>query len=418
MKLPVKFILVFLLLWTILLLVTFNRHIKRKPFTYTSEIYADKAGYYVYLPATFIYHWDGTLMPDSIPAKIGNSFQLQGDKITTKYPMGTAIMLAPFWLVNHYFIAGSKDGFSFSYTLISPVAATFYVLLGLFISYFCFKKFTTHVHSILLTALLFFGTNLFYYTVLETGMSHSFSFLWFSSLLYLILKIKDQQYLQTSDAILLGVTLGAILLIRPINALFCLPYFLLLFIGNKNFVSTFTSLFLSGKSIIVYILPIVLYSPQLYYYTIAPAHSFKGFVYVSAPKILEVLFSPENGMLLYTPILIFLIIYYLSVTKKYAPYTIPALLLISSVVCLYSMWWSYELGCALGHRSIVEFYTILFLPLSVISMSDKLKTLFISVCVICIVYNLKLSFTYDECFGGSGDWDWQTYLSLLLSNIK
>ena len=41
------------------------------------------------------------------------------------------------------------------------------------------------MESIILTAFVFLSTNLFYYTVIENGMSHSFSFFWFSLLLYI-----------------------------------------------------------------------------------------------------------------------------------------------------------------------------------------------------------------------------------------
>ena len=57
---------IFITLWSCLLLITINKHIRRQPNTYDSEIFADKAGYYVYLPATFIYNWNGQEMPDSI----------------------------------------------------------------------------------------------------------------------------------------------------------------------------------------------------------------------------------------------------------------------------------------------------------------------------------------------------------------
>jgi hypothetical protein len=418
----IKILIIFLALWLILLLITFNRHIRRIPNTYNSEIWADKAGYYVFLPATFIYQWQGTQMPDSIHLKTGKGFDIIENNIVTKYPMGVAIMLLPFWVINHYFIADPSDGFSFSYTLISSVASTFYVLAGLFISYFCMRKFASRARSILLTLFLFLSTNLLYYTIIETGMSHSFSFFWFSLLLYIILKIKNQQKTETSDAIILGLTLGAIILIRPINCIFCFPYFMILFIHSSDYKQTFIQLFLSTKSLYICIIPLLLFAPQLYYYSytsgISPAYSGEGFIYLSNPKIAEVLFSPNNGLFLYTPIVCFLMLFYLFNIKNYAKTLIPIILLFVLIVFVYGSWWSYELGCAFGHRSMVEFYSFLFLPLAIIDMPKKIKNTAIFIGILCFIYSLKLILSYDGCFYGNNDWDWNAYITLLVSNIK
>jgi hypothetical protein len=414
-------LLFFLVLWTGLLLLTFNRHIRREPNTYQSEIFADKAGYYVYLPATFIYNWNGSSMPDSIDKKTGDGFEIINSHIATKYPMGAAIMMAPIWLINHYFIANPNDGFSFSYTLISSIASTLYVLLGLFISYISFKKYTPSSYALLITACIFFSTNLFYYTIIETGMSHSFSFFWFSLLLFTILKIKEQKQVKYSDAITLGITVGFIILLRPINFIFCFPYFLMLIIKNSNAKSIIKELLLSTKSILLYLSPVLIFAPQLFYYkyisTVSAAYKGTGFPYLTNPKILEVLFAPENGLFLYAPVLFFILLSYIFYREP-AFFIIPVCLLACMVIYTYSSWQNPELGCAFGHRSMVEFYSFLFLPLTCINMSKKIKNTFIFTVILSTLYTLKISLSYDRCFYGNNDWDWSAYLTLLFDNIK
>jgi len=410
----------FLIIWIALLLLTINRHIKREPNTYNSEIWADKAGYYVYLPATFIYNWNGQSMPDSIDKKTGDGFKIINNNITTKYPMGVAVMMSPFWLINHYFIANTKDGFSFSYTLISSIACTFYVLIGLFISYACYKKYTTSIPSLLITILIFISTNLFYYTVLENGMSHGFSFFWFAILLYVILNIKLKSSINYNDTLLLGLSIGFIMLIRPINCIFCLPYFLILFINNPNIKSTIKNLFFTSKSVLLYLLPVILFLPQVLYYKytskITPAYNGEGFPYLAHPHIMEVLFAPNNGLFLYTPIVFFIFVF-LFIYRKNIQSIIPICVLFALVVYTYASWWSTELGCAFGHRSIVEFYSFIFLPLTFVNLPRKIKFTFIFIFALCTLYTLKLSLSYDSCFEGTY-WDWSTYLTLLFSNIK
>ncbi len=422
MKSIYRTLIIFLVLWTGLLLITFNKHIRKEPYTYHSEIWADKAGYYVYLPATFIYNWQGNNMPDSIGRKTGKGFKIIDNHIVTKYPMGVAVMMAPFWLVNHYFIADTKDGFSSSYTFVSSVAATFYVLLGLFISYCCYKKFTTSISSLLITVLLFVSTNLFYYTVLENGMSHSFSFFWFALLLFVLLEIRQRSYAITyKDTLLLGIIIGFIMLIRPINCLFCLPYFLILVIDNPNRTSTLKELLFTGKSAFLYALPLIIFAPQIYYYkltsAIRPAYSGEGFPYLTHPHILDVLFAPNNGLFLYTPIVFFLFLF-LFIFRKNIPFIVPICAVFSLVVYTYASWWSTELGCGFGHRSMVEFYSFIFLPLTFVNISRKIKFTFIFIIVLCTLYTLKLSLSYDGCFESSNYWDWKEYVTLLFSNIK
>ncbi|WP_018344403.1 hypothetical protein [Cytophaga aurantiaca] len=421
MKLIYRTLIIFLVLWIGLLLITFNKHLRREPNTYHSEIWADKAGYYVYLPATFIYHWQGDSIPESIHKQKGDGFKIIGNHVVTKYPMGVAVMMSPVWLVNHYFIADVKDGFSFSYTLVSSVAATFYVLIGLFISYACYKKYTTSIRSLSICILLFISTNLFYYTVLENGMSHAFSFFWFSLLLFVILDIKQRTSITYKDTLSLGIITGFIMLIRPINCVFCLPYFLILVIQNPNIKSTIKELLFTTKSLLIYLLAILIITPQIIYYksisSIKAPYSGEGFSYLTSPKILSVLFAPENGLFLYTPIVLFIFVL-LFIYRKSIPFIIPICVLFSLVVYVYASWSSPELGCAFGYRGMVEFYSLIFLPFAFINVSRKLKFTFIFIAVLCTLYTLKLSLSYDGCFGGSNYWDWSTYSKLLFSNIK
>ncbi|HAV25632.1 MAG TPA: hypothetical protein DCX01_05600 [Bacteroidetes bacterium] len=60
---------VFGLLFLFLLFVSLNRHSKHPAFEYHSEIFTDKAGYHVYLPAFFYYDMNGQKMPEDIDKK-------------------------------------------------------------------------------------------------------------------------------------------------------------------------------------------------------------------------------------------------------------------------------------------------------------------------------------------------------------
>ncbi|MDZ4757174.1 MAG: hypothetical protein SGJ10_03415 [Bacteroidota bacterium] len=64
-----KHLIVLIVLYALLALLSLNRHSKAVLYSFTSEIWADRAGYFVYMPATFIYNWDADKLPNGITKK-------------------------------------------------------------------------------------------------------------------------------------------------------------------------------------------------------------------------------------------------------------------------------------------------------------------------------------------------------------
>ena len=99
MKTKHLYIIVSLFFFGITLFLTFNKHSKSGYFNYHSEIWSDKAGYYVYLPAALNYNFNANNFPDSIDIKTGHGFRLDkaNGKVVTKYTYGVALMQLPFF---------------------------------------------------------------------------------------------------------------------------------------------------------------------------------------------------------------------------------------------------------------------------------------------------------------------------------
>ncbi len=100
-----------------LLFLTFQKHIRSGIQSYHSEIWGDKADYYVYLPAAFLYGFDGFRFPENIDSLTGNTFRpdRQDHRIVTKYICGVAVMQVPFFLATHAltnFLNEPANGFS------------------------------------------------------------------------------------------------------------------------------------------------------------------------------------------------------------------------------------------------------------------------------------------------------------------
>jgi len=157
-------------------------------------ISSDGKGYYAYLPAVFIYHDLQFNFVDDYEKKYyqpENKVKFTIDynhKKVNKYWLGTAVLMSPFFAVAHTLTTLSNlpnDGYSFIYQAMIAIAASFYLLLGL---YFMRKLLLLyHCKEIEIFISLFaivFATNLFYYTVAEPSMSHVYSFFVVSAFVY------------------------------------------------------------------------------------------------------------------------------------------------------------------------------------------------------------------------------------------
>ncbi|MFK5857427.1 MAG: glycosyltransferase family 39 protein [Bacteroidota bacterium] len=417
----------------ITLFLTFNRHSKSGYFNYHSEIWADKAGYYVYLPAAFKFNFNPENFPDSIDVNTGNGFTLdeKNGKVITKYTYGVALMQLPFFYLAELLadpLNFERNGFSPIYHWSINVASVFYLVLGLF---FLYKFLNTRFdkRSSLLTILsIFLATNLYYYSIDETGMSHIYSFSLFCMFLYFL---QITNYLKKHGywkSLIFGLLMGLIILIRPTNILF-LSTFFFLDINDK------TDIFSRIKRLINYkvLIPIlfgvfVIILPQLLYWNytsgllINYSYDNEGFNWLS-PRFLNTWLSPNNGLFLYTPFYFLIIGSLFLMIRNKKVNGIFILILFLTISYTFSSWWAWSFGCSFGARSYVEYLSIFSIPVAYSFYEiRKLKTIkiisFSIIILVFIAFNLKMIYSYDGCFYGKKDWDWNTYIELIESPTK
>lgn len=410
----------FILVYTLFCFISLNRHSQSKIFTYHSELWADKAGYNVYLPSLFIYDFKATNFPENLDFKIGNGFTLDSlsGKVITKYPYGVSLLQGPFWLVAHV-ISDTKDGYSIYYQKSVDFAGCFYLTLGLFFLFFMFKKHNSLGQSILLSLLVVLSSGLFYYGIFETGMSHIYSFCSLSVLLYLLLN--KNYFKPTTYLIYISIISLIYLVVRPINAFFLLPLFAyFIYINQNDYFNKSILLNLNKKQIIsIFIIAILFALPQLLYYKyafgsfIAKSYQNESFQTPTFSRILELLFSPNNGLLIYYPICIVMVIYSFWTNHKFKS---GLLILFITYILIYASWWSLSLGCGFGHRAMNDIILLFFLPLFLFPV--KIKK-WLVVMVICMsIINLKFIFSYDSCLFTSYNWDFTEYKSILFGEFK
>jgi hypothetical protein len=423
-----KNLVVWLILFGAMTFATLNIHSRAKEFNYHSEIFSDKAGYYIYLPALFIYHFNTNEFPDSIENKTGEGFFFDRklNKINTKYPCGIAILEMPFFLITHaYCILNNipANGFTRPYNYSIDIAAVFYLMFGLI---FLFKYLKNYFEEKIIYVSIFLylmGTNLYYYAAQETGLSHIYSFFLVAVFLFFYKKyLASNNY---KNIIIPAICFGFIILVRPINIIFFIPLF---FFDVTSFENIKQRLFISWKHFIFLgIISLIILIPQFIYYhylynsLLSYSYGNESFIYKFNPQILKVLFAFENGFFTNNPIQIFMLIglFLLLIRKKHNGIIIISVFIL--ITYTYASWWSYKLGCGLGHRGFVDFYAVLIIPFAYfIKLVFEIKSSYLKYSIfffllLCVTINMKLIYTYDGCWYGNGPWDYSQFAKLLFN---
>lgn len=193
----------------------------------------DVGGYYLYLPAVFIYQDLGqfqfhkSLQTRLVPSDNDEAYlfpQESTKRVVNQYTIGVAIWQLPFFLLAHGFTLatnGLADGYSTPYQCVLALATLFWLLIGcVFLRRVLLLYFTDTVVALVL-GLIFWGTNIYCYTVYEVGMSHVFVlFGGIISLNYWLIWLRRPKAGYIVLAALFG---GLVVITRMVDALLLLP---------------------------------------------------------------------------------------------------------------------------------------------------------------------------------------------------
>lgn len=165
--------------------------------------------------------------------------------------------------------------------------------------------------------------------------------------------------------------------------------------------------------------PQLLYWKEMTGHWIYYSYADEGFKYWNKPKIMAVLFDVQNGLFLYSPLVLLMLVgvfYGLKIKKYHSP---AMLLIFVMATYIFASWWAWWFGGAFGHRSYVEYYAILAIPLAglidkIFSLKNKyIRLSFQSLLIILMIYSVRLSYLYTS-IGGPWDgadwrWNWEKY---------
>ncbi|MBO2008317.1 hypothetical protein [Hymenobacter negativus] len=348
----------------------------------------DVFGYYLYLPAKFIYHDLAGLsfVPAIIdqyqltnrgnPAHPLGNFEVsrartEPDRYVIKYTMGLAILYFPFFETAHLYTTNfshySPDGYSPPYQIAAYLAGLVYALVGLLV----LRRFLRYYFSDGLTAALliiaYCGTNYLCYSSFRGLYSHNFLFALHATTL-LLTHLWVQQPRQRY-ALGLSVSIGLAILIRPTEIIIGLVPLLL---GVASLAGLRTrlqllwqqrgQLLLFGFGVGLIWLPQLLYWHHMsghWFYDSYPGESFN----FKHPKLKSGIYSFNNGWLTYTPVMgLSLIGIAVLWWRRRDTFWLMCSYLALHLWISFS-WWCWWYMDSFGSRAMVQTYPLLCLPL-------------------------------------------------------
>jgi hypothetical protein len=356
---------------------------------YGKPINGDAKSYYAYLPAIFIYQdptfsfvkqVETTYYPeDGSQFKDFMNEQPNGRSVNKTFP-GLSILYAPFFFIAMLiaWIGGYPvDGYSMPFQVAHAMAHVVYFFLGLRILLAFLRSFRIgdHVSYLLFTAVIF-GTNCWYYLVYDHSVGHIHNFFLASVLIWTM-----SEWVRSRDPKLvgwMGITLVLLVITRPTNGVMLLflpliirihsldtrpslKQFRFLFDASTWPVKRVFPLVVGGVALLS--IPFILWKWQTGLWLV---YSYKdeGFDFLH-PHTWEFLFSYQKGWLLWSPLLIFGLVYSLAYWARRS--WMDLLLFVAPlalIIFVLSSWWCWTYGDGFGQRPMIEFIPFILISVA------------------------------------------------------
>lgn len=339
----------------------------------------DVYGYYLYLPAVFIY---GDLAELKFQPEIFDKYAPSGSyyhshvmedgKQSLRYPMGVCFFYLPFFLLAHGFASVSDlylaDGFSLPYQFAVSLASLFYAILGLWVLRKVLLRFFSDAVTALTLALLTVGTVLLNYAAIDGGMTHSYLFCLYAGVLWLTIRWHGRPH--WSIALALGALMGLAGLTRPTDALLVMVPVLWGIQDRESWQQKWHLLQQHWAQLLLAGLAMgAVGSLQLLYWKYTTG-SFIFYSYgeigfdFSDPKVLKGLFSYRKGLVMYSPVMLFALLGFYAHWRRQRSSFLAIwgyLMVALYVIFSWSVWWY---GGGLGGRPLVQMFALLAFPLA------------------------------------------------------
>jgi hypothetical protein len=392
-----------------------------------NSVSSDGLGYYCYLPAAIIYQDFSYSYYYKDENKIKPFYRPYinpyKDKGLNKYYCGSAICILPFFLTGIVIsaIAGTDiNGYTDTFLMLISIGALIYYLLSIFMLTKIGRFFGVSEKISLVTCLIFFfGTNFFHYTIQEPSMSHAYSFFAVSLFFYLYIRLLEDTI--NKNIFLLGLALGLVALIRPVNVVVVLftPFFSE---SIRDYIVLLKTIFVHHiKGLLLFVLTMAAaIALQFTFYYLQTGDffivSYEGETFnFSHPEFFNVLFSYRKGLFVYVPILLAVLLFILFSKNNWYK---KIIFFITITVFLYitASWWCWWYGGGFSIRPIIDvlpvFVIITMLLVSKLSIAKR-KIVF-AICIPFLFMSQLMAFQYSNALMDTSNMNEELFWDLFL----
>ncbi|HLO56556.1 MAG TPA: hypothetical protein VK169_19830 [Saprospiraceae bacterium] len=347
----------------------------------------DAAGYYMYLPAVFIYKdlkkcgfKDSLLQKYQFASEFQQAYiHEKSGNYVMKYASGLAVVSLPFFAVGHIWASNSAiypaDGFSYPYQFSIGFGLFLVALLGMYFLRKILLRYYEDKTVAIILIVYAIGTNYINYAAVDQAMAHSTLFTVYAILIWY--SIRFYETFAIKYAVCIGLLVGLATLIRPTELMSLLLPLLwgMSSIADINTrLKTIVSHFNKYALAIICFLAVAMIQPIYWKYVtgewLVYSYGEQGFSWLR-PHIYDYTFSYKSGWLRFAPMMILPFVGLWIFYKKRVN-TIPVIFFFLLSYYVVTAWdvWDY------GGRAMVQYYPILAFPFAALVEEANRKKLY------------------------------------------
>lgn len=383
-----------------------------------SDLRADAAGYYIYLPGAFHWGFQAEHVPDSLVEIAGHGFSLDrgSNRIITKYFYGSAVLQIPFYLVAEAMTGwGTTDHFGPFHHRAIEAAGIFYWVLGLLLLGLALQRVFSSRPWVAFVVLLAisYGTNVFYYAMRSPGYSHIYSFFLVCLAIWAMITGPAAEkngwrlwLFHWACAMIIGS--------RPVDIIAVVALYTWLFFVRRDALMNVRYWMVATIMMGVVMVPQCLYWHYVHGSWLYYSYGDESFTNWARPDIIRELFSPMCGLVSHAPavLLLPLGLWTLWRTRRSLAVLVFAVLGICVYTC--AAWYAWNFGCSYGLRPMVQYMPFLAVALWSFFSHAGLRAYawrcsVLPLLVLLSYVNYRMMLQYSGCYTW-GEWNWSEYV--------
>ena len=385
--------------------------------SWQSDLGADAAGYFVYLPGVFHYDFKASKVDPDLAKRTGEGFIIHHakDRIITKYTYGVALLELPFYLIAEGINGWGGDQFSETHHQCVELSGVFYWTLALLFLGLALQRLMPSSPWVVFVALLgiSFGSNVFYYAFRQPGFGHIYSFFAVSLALFGLIHgvLADRAGWRTW---LFHLGCALIILIRPTDALAVAGLYVWILLKRPN------TLKRPAFWISQVLTAVILWAPQLLYWHYAygswvtDSYMYESFDHLLSPRILKFLFAPKSGWLPSAPVLLLLPLGIAAMWRNMKGIAWIILAVLAANVYLCASWWAWDFGCSYGARPMVQYMPLVAIAFWALlrhtgERAVRARFAWLPIFVLLVFVNYRASLQFEGCYFSDDPWNWDPY---------